>query len=262
MNNLFSLAYRCLQESDPDRKCVDTTAAANCILSGAINTEHYYIPAIVPGRPALPELVSPQELPRRKLASPEGQAAMIHSFAHIEFNAINLALDIICRFQSMPFDFYRDWSRVAMEEAKHFNLLRNRLLMLGYDYGSFTAHDGLWKMAEDTAHDILLRLAVVPRILEARGLDVTPDLINRFNEIDDPETASILKTIYRDEIGHVKIGTTWFNHVCHERGICPESTFNDIFNTFSPRGKARINRDARKQAGFSIKELDAISEQG
>lgn len=261
MNNLFELAYECLVEPRLAVKLEKTVAAANCILNGTAGTAAVTLPAIVPGRPPQPELIAPQQLPARKLSSLEGRAAMIHSFAHIEFNAVNLALDIICRFQSMPLEFYRDWAQVAAEEASHFSLLQQRLRALGFIYGDFPAHNGLWQMAEDTAHDILLRLAVVPRILEARGLDVTPDLINRFHEIGDMETVSVLETIYQDEIGHVKIGSDWFNHVCHERNVEPEQAFQDIFRDFAPRSTSRINRDARCRAGFSLTELDAICNQ-
>ncbi|MEQ8428223.1 MAG: ferritin-like domain-containing protein [Gammaproteobacteria bacterium] len=261
MNNLFELAYDCLVESRLEIKLEKTVTAANCILGETVGTSAVILPVIVPGRPPQPELIAPQRLPARKLSSLEGRAAMIHSFAHIEFNAVNLAWDIICRFQSMPSQFYRDWAQVAAEEASHFNLLQQRLQALGFAYGDFPAHNGLWQMAEDTAHDILLRLAVVPRILEARGLDVTPDLINRFNEIGDMETVSVLETIYQDEIGHVKIGSHWFNHVCRERKVKPEQTFRDIFRDYAPRGTSRINREARSRAGFSLTELDAICNQ-
>lgn len=261
MDNIFKLAYDCLSEQQTETKLEKTVAAANSILEGDVTTKVIDLPTIVPGRPSRPELVAPQQLPRRKLTTLEGRAAMIHSFAHIEFNAINLAWDIICRFQSMSYDFYRDWARVAAEEASHFGLLQQRLRSIGYDYGDFPAHNGLWQMAEDTAHDILLRLAVVPRILEARGLDVTPDLINRFREIGDSETVTALEIIYQDEIGHVKIGSQWFYHVCRERKLEPEQTFRHIFKDFAPRGSARINRDARSRAGFSCTELDAISSQ-
>ncbi len=162
MNNLFELAYDCLVESRLEIKLEKTVTAANCILGETVGTSAVILPVIVPGRPPQPELIAPQRLPARKLSSLEGRAAMIHSFAHIEFNAVNLAWDIICRFQSMPSQFYRDWAQVAAEEASHFNLLQQRLQALGFAYGDFPAHNGLWQMAEDTAHDILLRLAVVP----------------------------------------------------------------------------------------------------
>ena len=211
MHNLFLLAYECLMEANAQSKCEKTVSTARQIRSGEVENKQISLDLIVPGRPEIPTLVPPQQLTTRKLSTPEGQAAMIHSFAHIEFNEINLAWDICCRFQEMPTAFYMDWAKVAMEEAKHFQLLRKRLQKSGYDYGSFPAHDGLWKMAEDTGKDILLRLAVVPRILEARGLDVTPHMINRFKEIDDKDSVDILNTIYSDEIGHVNIGSKWFN---------------------------------------------------
>lgn len=258
MDNLFSLAYACLSEQTPDIKLEKTRVLAHRLESEEISIAQQVISKIHPGRPVRPELVAPQDLPRRKLTTLEGRAAMIHSFAHIEFNAINLAWDIICRFQSMPLSFYKDWSRVAREEAYHFELLQQRLQQLGYRYGDFPAHDGLWQMAEDTAHDILLRLAVVPRILEARGLDVTPDLINRFREIKDSETVAVLEVIYRDEIGHVKTGSTWFHYLCRQRKLDPEDTFRTIFREFAPRGGNRLNINARRLAGFSESELNSI----
>ena len=261
MDNVFKLAYDCLTEAEPVAKIEKTVAAADCIFNKSTAVHEMTFPAITPGRPQRPDLIAPQKLPTRKLSNLEGRAAMIHSFAHIEFNAVNLAWDIICRFQTMPLQFYRDWTQVAAEEASHFSLLQQRLHELGFAYGDFPAHNGLWQMAEDTAHDILLRLAVVPRILEARGLDVTPDIINRFHEIDDLETVSVLETIYQDEIGHVKIGSHWFNHVCLERQVDPEQTFQNIFRDFAPRGRSRINRDARSRAGFTMIELNAICNQ-
>lgn len=262
MENLFSLAGTCLSESNLDKKIELSTRYAEKIVSGNIQIRSLMdatTSAIIVGRPGKPVLISPKDLPRRNIKTTEGRAAMIHSFAHIEFNAINLAWDLIYRFQEMPDDFYSDWASVAAEETKHFVLLRKKLQKMDYDYGDFPAHDGLWKIAEDTAHDILLRLAVVPRIMEARGLDVTPDLINRFREINDNETASILDVILVEEIGHVSIGTKWYRHVCKKREKDPEITFRKIIDEYLPSNKTKkINQSARLMAGFSQSELDYI----
>ena len=167
-------------------------------------------------RPSRPQLVSPKELTRRGLGTKEGHAALIHSLCHIEFNAINLALDAVYRFRGMPESYYGDWWKVAKEEAYHFDLLRKHLSSLGYTYGDFVAHNGLWQAALDTAHDPLVRMALVPRVLEARGLDVTPGIMKRLQEMGDQRAVEILKIIHRDEIGHVAIGSRWFKFLCQQ----------------------------------------------
>ena len=259
MIDVFELANQCLSESEPDRKVDLSLAAAEKINSNQLLISKSVKRELIVGWPNKPILVSPQKLPKRKLSTTEGRAAMIHSFAHIEFNAINLAWDIVCRFRDMPEEFYKDWARVAGEEAKHFSLLNNRLKDMGSYYGEFDAHDGLWRIANDTANDVLTRLAVIPRIFEARGLDVTPDIINRFREIKDKETASILEVIYKDEIGHVNIGSNWFRFVCEQRGLNADETFMSLFMQFAPSGKNKINREARLKAGFTSRELESIS---
>jgi uncharacterized ferritin-like protein (DUF455 family) len=261
MDNIFYLAYKCLSESHLDKKLSLSTETAGIILDGHIEIKPSIeeVGSISPGRPEKPILIAPRDLPRRKIHTIEGRAAMIHSFAHIEFNAINLAWDLICRFQDMPDEFYYDWARVAAEETKHFKLLRHNLNDIGYDYGDFPAHDGLWEIAEQTAHDVLLRLAVVPRILEARGLDVTPNLINRFREINDDKTVSILELILEEEIGHVNYGTKWYRYVCEKLNHDPDEKFRQIVNEFMPSNKTKnINYKARLMAGFSQAELDYL----
>ena len=258
-NNVFNLAYQCLSESVLDKKLVMSVDHANQIISDNAQFDKYTFKNILPGRPGKPVLINPRDLPRRNVQTVEGKAAMLHAFAHIEFNAINLAWDLICRFQDMPQEFYRDWASVAAEETQHFILLQNRLRQMGYDYGDFPAHDGLWQIAEDTKHDVMLRLGVVPRILEARGLDVTPDLINRFSEIRDNETVSILSVILEEEIGHVKLGTKWFRYLCDENDLDSDTIFKHICDEFMPSNKTnRINQQARLQAGFSHTELQHI----
>ncbi len=258
-DSLFYLAYRCLTECCVQLKIDSSRQLADRVAQGSIKLDPYHYSACKPGRPDYPELISPKNLPKRKLSTPEGQAAMIHSFAHIEFNAINLVWDLICRFQEMPMEFYQDWAKVASEETQHFELLSGRLAELGYRYGDLPAHDGLWQMAEDTGHDLILRLGVVPRILEARGLDVTPDLIRRFKEINDYKTAKILDTIYKEEIGHVHTGTKWFRFACQMQDKNAEDEFRNILSSFMPRSPGKLNHAARKKAGFSQIELEYIN---
>jgi uncharacterized ferritin-like protein (DUF455 family) len=259
--NLYEQAYACLAEADPGRKCAGTREALARLQSSAlvILPAAHGVSLDAPGRPPHPELVPPRDLPRRGLGTPEGRAALLHALAHIEFNAINLAWDAVCRFAGMPEDFYRDWASVADEEAYHFGLLRGRLRTLGYDYGDFPAHDGLWSMALQTRDDVLLRMALVPRVLEARGLDVTPGIMQRLREAGDTDSVAILEIILHDEIGHVAIGTRWFRHACAERGLEPEATFRSLLAEYMPgRVKGPFHRAAREQAGFSEQELDEL----
>jgi uncharacterized ferritin-like protein (DUF455 family) len=209
-----------------------------------------------PGRPARPELVPPQRVPRRRADTPTGRAALIHALAHIEFNAINLALDAAHRFADMPLAYYDDWLRVADEEASHFDLLSIHLATLGYTYGDFPAHAGLWDMALKTAHDPLVRMALVPRVLEARGLDATPLIVDKLKAANDTRMVEILGVIERDEIGHVAIGSRWFLWLCAARGLEPETTFRQLLVDYdAPPLKPPFNLAARRQAGFSETEL-------
>lgn len=216
-----------------------------------------------PGIPERPRLASPKAMPRRELNGPENHAALIHALAHIEFNAINLALDAVQRFAGLPPDFYADWLQVAAEEAHHFRLLRDHLRALGRDYGDFPAHAGLWEMAERTAHDPLARMALVPRLLEARGLDVTPDIQRKLRGYGDRAGADILDIILRDEIGHVAAGDRWFRHLCAERGLEPEAAFRTLLATPGvPRPRRPFNEGARLAAGFSREEMQALADPG
>jgi Uncharacterized protein conserved in bacteria len=211
---------------------------------------------VAPGRPARPELVSPLAVPRRRLGTASGRAALIHAIAHIEFNAINLALDAAHRFVGMPFDYYADWLRVADEEATHFGLLRAHLQGLGHDYGDFCAHDGLWEMAQKTTHDPLYRMALVPRVLEARGLDATPAISLKLQQIGDARAVDILDRIARDEIGHVAVGSRWFAYLCDARGLDPAATFRQLLHDYAiPPPRLPLNLEARRQGGFSDAEL-------
>lgn len=212
-----------------------------------------------PGHPVQPQLVAPGKVERRRLSTRQGQAALIHSLAHIEFNAINLALDAAYRFRNMPEEFYGDWLRVAAEESLHFTLLRDHLRELGYDYGDFSAHNGLWEMALKTAQDPLVRMALVPRLLEARGLDVTPAISAKLAASGDKRAVEILAIIQHDEMGHVAIGNRWYGYLCAQRGIDPIATFFALLREYdAPALRPPFNLEARSQAGFSAAELDML----
>jgi uncharacterized ferritin-like protein (DUF455 family) len=216
----------------------------------------------LPGRPDRPALVPPMQVPHRSPYTNEGLAALLHAIAHIEFNAINLALDAVWRFPGMPPDYYRDWLRVADEEATHFTLLRTHLQSLGHDYGDFPAHDGLWEMCVKTQHDITARMALVPRTLEARGLDATPLIQARLRKVNTPaalRSVEILDVILRDEIGHVAIGNRWYGWLCAQQGLEPLAHYRHLARTHSaPRLKPPFNETARRAAGFSQQELDDL----
>ena len=210
----------------------------------------------IPGHPAKPELVSPLTVKRRAMNTPEGRAAMIHALVHIEFNAINLALDALWRFAGMPRAYYADWLQVADEEALHFTLLADHLQGQGYAYGDFSGHNGLWDMAVKTQHDVLVRMALLPRTMEARGLDVTPGSRAKLVQAGDSEVGPILDIILRDEIGHVSSGNRWFNYLCAQRGLEPDATYAKLIaehNAVPRRGP--FNLEARRAAGFSEEEL-------
>ena len=218
-------------------------------------------PAGLPGRPPRPLLVQPAQLKTRAVGTLEGRAGLIHALTHIEANAINLALDVMWRFAGMPSDFYQDWWQVAQEEALHFELLQAHLSSLGFAYGDLPAHDGLWDMAERTKDDLLARLALVPRTLEARGLDATPAVRNRLVSVGDTAAAKILDIILRDEIGHVAIGNRWYRHLCDQRGLEPVATYSELAKKFqAPTLKGPFNMDARRAAGFTDAELAALSQ--
>ena len=213
----------------------------------------------IPGHPAKPELVSPLTVQRRAMNTPEGRAAMIHALVHIEFNAINLALDALWRFSGMPREYYADWLQVADEEALHFTLLAGHLHAQGFAYGDFTGHNGLWDMAVRTQHDVLERMALLPRTLEARGLDVTPGTKAKLVQAGDHAVGPILDIVMRDEIGHVAIGNRWFNYLCEQRGLEPAATYTELVVAHDavPR-RGPFNLEARRAAGFSEAELQAL----
>jgi uncharacterized ferritin-like protein (DUF455 family) len=216
-------------------------------------------PPGIPGRPARPRLVAPARLPRRAMHTREGRAALLHAVAHIEANAIRLALDACWRFGSMPQDYYRDWLRVAAEEALHFELLAGHLATLGCSYGDFDAHDGLWTMVEKTRHDPLARMALVPRTLEARGLDATPPMQDKLRQAGDTRAVAILDVLLRDEVGHVAVGNRWYRWLCERDGVDALSHYAVLAERHgAPRARPPFNLDARRRAGFSDAELRAL----
>lgn len=215
---------------------------------------------LTPGRPDRPVVVTAQALAQRSPATAEGRAALLHAIAHIEFNAVDLALDIVWRFPGQPGDFVRDWLRIAGEEAMHFRLLAAHMRSLGHVYGDFPAHAGLWDMARRTAGDLLHRLALVPRVLEARGLDASPGLRDKLAQAGDTHAAEILQRILDDEIGHVAAGTHWFRQCCAQRGLDPESTFLDLLAQYrAPRLADTPNHAARTRAGFTAREMEGMA---
>lgn len=262
--NLFSAAHACLRAATPEDKVALTLSTAEAFARGELAIDDDAPPPgpiRMPGRPERPRLVHPRELPRRGFGTSEGRAAFLHSVAHIEFNAIDLAWDAVYRFRGMPHDFYTDWAQVAHDEARHFVMLRERLNALGHDYGDFDAHNGLWEMAEKTAHSGLERMALVPRVLEARGLDVTPGMIAKLRQLGDHATADILEVILREEVGHVAAGSRWFRWHCERDGVDPEPTFRRLLVEYG-RGVLHgpFNHDARSAAGFSEEELQALEQ--
>ncbi|GMQ88738.1 MAG: ferritin-like domain-containing protein [Gammaproteobacteria bacterium] len=261
--NLFVCARQCLECADPEMKCELTDRLVEALGMAQVDCKSTDDPQPIgiPGRPQRPHLVAPRNLPRRRLGSKEGRASLLHALAHIEFNAINLAWDAVYRFRGMPEAYYSDWARVAFEEAYHFRLLCKRLADFGHMYGDFDAHDGLWEMACKTAHDPLVRMALVPRVLEARGLDVTPGMIERLEQAGDGPTVGVLDIILRDEIGHVEIGTRWFRYLCSERSLDPDVTFAGLVQEYM-RGQVKrpFHYGAREKAGFSKVEMGYLEE--
>ncbi|WP_407276583.1 ferritin-like domain-containing protein [Halothiobacillus sp. DCM-1] len=257
-------AYHALIDTDPARKITAATALyqqAQTLPDAALREPPSQpierLPD--PGRPAKPILRAPRELTRRSPASQAGRNAMAHAFAHIEFNAINIGLDAVYRFDDQPADFYRDWLRVAAEEGKHFQLLNDYLQQHGQSYGDHPAHDSLWETVHATDHDVLVRMALIPRVLEARGLDVTPGIAEKLRQHGDTALADILGIIYTEEIGHVEIGTRWFRHHCALRGLDARDTFRALLNKYmAGRIRGPYDEPGRLQAGFSPEEIEDL----
>lgn len=207
-----------------------------------------------PGRPERPVLLAPRDMPKRKLGGTAGRIALIHSLAHIELNAVDLTWDLIGRFADVPLprSYYDDWVRVGLEEAKHFSMLQDRLSKLDAAYGDYPAHDGLWQAAQATGADLAARLAIIPLVLEARGLDITPPMIAKARDLGDDDTAKVLEVIYRDEKNHVAFGAKWFRYLCDRTGKRPEPAFHDYVRThFKGHLKPPFNDRARAEAGLT-----------
>ncbi len=251
-----------LAETDPLAKCQRVGALWQAIETGAWQPSSPEPGGdLVCGRPDRPELVAPGQLKKRGLGSVDGRRALIHAIAHIEFNAINLGLDAALRFTGMPDAYYRDWISVAADEARHFKMLSDRLEALDSHYGALAAHNGLWEMAERTAHDVMIRMALVPRVLEARGLDVTPGMIDRLQAAGDGETVALLEVILEEEERHVAIGSHWFGTLCRARGLEPDETFEELLeHYFNGQLRGPFNLDARRRAGFSEPEIQRLAE--
>ncbi|MEW5757094.1 MAG: ferritin-like domain-containing protein [Pseudomonadota bacterium] len=263
MTNLFECAKRCLDAATVAEKVALTKEAAQAWREGRLSlaSTRPPTPECDVGHPARPRLVPPRDVPQRSIHNDAGRAALFHAIAHIEFTAISLAWDAVYRFRGMPEQYYGDWVRVADEEAYHFELINAHLRELGHEYGDFDAHAALWEMAQATAHDVLVRMALVPRVLEARGLDVTPGIMKRLAKSGDDKAVAILEIIQRDEIGHVEIGTRWFRYCCAQRGLDPEPTFFDLISRYM-KGQIRapFHIEAREKAGFTDSELKRLTE--
>ena len=260
---LFSQLQAALLATDPSTKCALTQSLQQAALADELqwDSDAPCLDFARAGQPDKPLLVDPKQVKPRKMATTEGYAALLHAVAHIEFNAINLALDAAYRFRGIAPEFQLDWLHVAAEEAQHFCLMRERLQAHGYDYGDFEAHNHLWDMAYKTAYDPLLRMALVPRVLEARGLDVTPAMRAKIEQKGDTETCAVLDIIYRDEVGHVKVGNEWYHHLCHQRGLDALDLFKQLiqrYDLFLFRG--HLNVEARERAGFSAFELSLLQD--
>nr|WP_315393889.1 ferritin-like domain-containing protein [uncultured Duganella sp.] len=262
-SELRACALQCLLEADPTKKVASVAAMAAASAAGFCPPDPHATPqasAAIPGRPSKPDLVPPRQVGRRAMNTLEGRAMLIHALAHIEFNAINLALDALWRFPNLPTSYYTDWLKVADEEALHFSLLVAHLGALGHTYGDFPAHDSLWEMVERTTGDVLARMALVPRTLEARGLDANPPLRAKLAQAGDLPAAHILDIILRDEIGHVEIGNRWYRYLCAQAGVEPGAAYADLAQRYrAPALKGPFNIEARLQAGFTPEEIAAMS---
>jgi len=260
MKNVFKFAEACLYSATIDEKLALTHQALHALEIGQLSliSEQPAMPIAQVKFPDKPILLPPRDMPKRKLGSAEGIAAFFHAIAHVEFVAIYLAWDMLYRFRGMPDQFYQDWLRVADEEAQHFELIRTHLQAMHVNYGDLPAHSGLWDHAKDTASDLLARLAMVPRCMEARGLDVTPAIIAKFRQLGDDSSVTLLNRILTDEVGHVERGSYWFKFVCGQQGLEPETKYRQLIKQYYQGGKPKgpFNREMRIIAGFSDAELD------
>lgn len=268
---MFAAVQKAFIENNPWNKANQVLAIAsisfandNQSLKRKLEQAYYeekqaHVCSDLPGIPERPLLADPKTMPKRKLGSKIGQQAMIHAIAHIEFSAINLALDAIQRFPEMPYEYHHNWLTVAQDESRHFLMLSARLEQLGTHYGAFEAHDGLWHMADQTQHAVIDRMAIVPRMMEARGLDVNPQIMQRLSAVGDHESVKLLETILADEINHVSIGNKWFHYACGVAGQSPNEVFDEKFRFyFQQTPKGALNVEARIAAGFTFDEIDYL----
>ena len=261
MKTVQELAYQALIEADIGKKIRLSHQNNELIQQQQCLFQHPQkaLRVDIPGRPKKPQLVLPKQLKKRKLHSETGKKAFYHAVAHIEFNAINLAWDAVYRFAAMPTQYYLDWAQVAMEEAKHFTLINAYLKELGSFYGEFDAHNGLWEMAVKTDGDVLERMALVPRVLEARGLDVTPSMIAKLSEMGDHQGVKILQVILDEEVDHVRKGNYWYHYLCQQKGWDPLATFERLVNQyFTGSIRGPFNHEKRLQAGFTLDEINNL----
>ncbi len=261
MENLYQQAKNCFLLADPDEKIAQTYEAVAAFKAGKLSWTEGDTPEKLnePGRLNKPEIVMPKDLNKRKWGKEEGRAALIHSLAHIELTAINLAWDSVYRYRDMPKEYYQDWVHCAEEEAVHFTMLRDRLREMGYDYGSFPAHNELWKMAVNTADDLMDRMGMVHRVFEARALDVVPVTLKKFEAQNDTSMVKALNTICNDEIAHVSAGTRWFHYRCEQEQIDPDETFFSLIHKYMKKPlSGPFNHEARLKTGFSQNELDYL----
>ncbi|MDF9391244.1 MULTISPECIES: ferritin-like domain-containing protein [Methylococcus] len=259
--NIWAYAEHCLGSPEVETKLAVSHEAWRACRADELDfgIEDEPLPTRFARFPDRPPRVDPRDLPRRGINTVDGRVALLHAVAHIEFSAIQLAWDHLYRFRGLPQDYYRDWLRVAAEEAEHFAQVRERLRELGADYGDLPAHGGLWSIAEETAYDVAARMALVPRFMEARGLDVTPGMIERLRQAGDARSVAVLERILHDEVGHVALGSRWFQWICAQRGIDPEVEYFTLVERHL-RGQARgpFNLELRRRAGFSDRELERL----
>ena len=258
--NLFVCAEANLYHGTIEEKLAVTHHAWQLCLNGELNFNNDTPVLNMSGVsfPDKPDWLPIKKMPKRKITTPNGKAAFFHAIAHVEFIAIYLAWDIIYRFRGLADEFYQDWLKIADEEAQHFQLINAHLKTMGISYGDLPAHGGLWTQAQDTAHDLLARLALIPRCMEARGLDVTPALIEKFASLNDEASINLLTRILTDEVGHVERGSYWFKYFCQQQNRDPEVTYRQLIQQYYVGGKPKgpFNREMRIIAGFSTAELD------
>ena len=260
-NNLFEEALSCIRITHPQEKASAAQFLYERWRADKLDAASYNEPVhiAIPGRPQLPRLVDPRKVPKRGFNSKQGVIRLAHAIAHIEFNAINLALDAVYRFREMPRDYYSDWLRIAAEESSHYLMLEQYLKNNNAGYGDFDAHNGLWEMALKTEDDVMVRMALVPRVLEARGLDVTPGMIVKLRKVGEQQLVDILEIIHKEEIGHVLNGTRWFNYICEQRDLSPHEIFTQLLNDYMQGViQGPFDKQSRLEAGFTEDEMQHL----